>query len=503
VLYNKHWLTDLDAGNKLASAAFPVLLRSEEYQGLLDATITEFAVKRTFPTYTDARSHMAKLPDCKKVSKAPFATSSYEWKADSLEYTRALALRDTERGLQALADADYTTWLARFSAEGVMGIDLTNKYVFPKLHEIFSICREMAEYAADASRCYTRVAPNTYFDGGSTLSSAVSENAYMAWMVGLCLTYVDTAHATIIERTALDIAEGGYILGNFWQSEIENSEKMGSIGFAMAMRNPYFRALADSAIVELAKAKTMPTILDRVATGQQLADVQTNVYNTLEGYRTAGNTMDLLIKRTFYCDGKYNTLCLPFAIEDEDWADSTKNPLVQGTLKKFVNVYIENDVLNIQIETATAIEAGVPYLISFPTGEDIVNPLFKDIRVEKSKADSCEATDIKNVGIFAPYKIPAGKEAGYLFLGANNTLYWPADDAEYMRGFRAYFKVNDTPAAAPIRRNMSAQLTERAISTSDSPIHQLTDSPIYKLIDDGEVIIVKDGVKYGINGMVR
>jgi len=501
VLFNKHWLSDLDAGNKLASAAFPVLLRSDEYQGLLNATITEFADKRTFPTYADARSHMAKLPDCKKVSNAPFTTSSYEWKADTLEYTRALDLRETERGAQALLDADYTTWLARFSAKDVMNVDLANKQLFPNLQEMFSICREMAEYAADASRCHMRVNPNTYFAKGQTMTSAVSADAYMAWMVGLALTYVDTAHATVIERTALDIAEGGYILGNYWQSEIENSEKMGSIGFAMAMRNPHFRALADAAIQELAYAKTVVVVPEDKDGTQTLEQAQAAVNNVLDA--CMNKTKDIMISRTFYCDGYYNTLCLPFSISATDWADADKNPLVGGTLKKFADVTVVDDVLYIQLEEADSIKAGVPYLIKFAAGDNIVNPVFKSMKVTTKEAGASESESMNCQGVMAPCAIDAQQAAKCLIMGGQNTLYWAdVTDGEYLRGFRAYFKVNDAPTA-PIRRGMAAQFADKKVPTSISPIHQFTDSPIYKLIDNGEVIIIRDGKKYNVQGIVR
>jgi len=509
LILGAHWASDVWAGRTLGNVAFSLALHDSTFVQKLRAAKNEMMAKAGDAhqvEFTDSLSHKNLLPQGKNVTDAPLATNTEAWKADSMLYMQALALRDGERGKLAEKDADYTTWLARFAAPEVMNIDITNAQLFPQLQKMVAIMREMAVYSADASRNHSRVAPNTYFAKGATTTSAISADAYMAWSLAMALVYIDPAHGPKIARTALDIAEGGYILGNYWQSEIENSEKMGSIGFAMAMRNPHFRALADAAIVELQKAKAIPALPDSVVTGQSLPEAQQAVNQIIGNCKTIcdtypDTTLNLYINRTFYCDGYYNTLCLPFAISAADWADADKNPLAVGTLKKFVQASIEDNVLNIEIEDASSIEAGVPYLIKFAEGEDIEKPLFCGIRVSKAQADSCQSTGMNNIGIFAPHQLPANQD--YLFLGAENTFHWATAGDDYMRGFRTYFHVNNNTTGAPMRGMNNVQLAEKKIGTGDSSISEFTNLQIYKLIDNGCVTIIREGVRYSVDGQIR
>ena len=90
-----------------------------------------------------------------------------------------------------------------------------------------------------------------------------------------------------------------------------------------------------------------------------------------------------------------------------------------------------------------------------------------------------------------------------LFLGGNNTLYWPTDGdiaSAKMLGFRAWFQVSTVASFAPVHRNMPASF--RIVSTP-TDMDQITNDQLpktNKIIEDGHLIIIRNGEKYSING---
>ncbi|MCR4591672.1 MAG: fibronectin type III domain-containing protein [Bacteroidaceae bacterium] len=68
----------------------------------------------------------------------------------------------------------------------------------------------------------------------------------------------------------------------------------------------------------------------------------------------------LLQGRTIYCDGDWNTLCLPFNV------DNFKNtPLAGATVKTLSSTSYNNGTLTLNFEDATSIKAGEPYLVKW------------------------------------------------------------------------------------------------------------------------------------------
>jgi hypothetical protein len=85
-----------------------------------------------------------------------------------------------------------------------------------------------------------------------------------------------------------------------------------------------------------------------------------------------------------------------------------------------------------------------------------------------------------------------------LFLGENNTLYWPKASNSTMKGLRAYFTVN-TPSLAGLRVRLidkPAEVptgVEQTITNDQSPITN-------KIIRDGQLLIIRDGKTYNAQG---
>ena len=88
-----------------------------------------------------------------------------------------------------------------------------------------------------------------------------------------------------------------------------------------------------------------------------------------------------------------------------------------------------------------------------------------------------------------------------MFLAANNTLYWWNGSANsQLNSFRAYFKVG-TGAGAPARHGMPARIIKQEESATGFENVQF-DAQTLKRIENGNVVIIRNGVKYNIQGQV-
>lgn len=159
------------------------------------------------------------------------------------------------------------------------------------------------------------------------------------------------------------------------------------------------------------------------------------------------NTNVCLIDRTLYRDGAWNTLCLPFEVTlaNSPLKDATVKKLVKETNddpKKEGAYLIDNKTyytLHLTFEDEeTKLQAGVPYIVKWETtATNLVNPVFKDVKITTDNATKNAETgilepkpfvytDVDLKGGYAPVEITAeGGDNTKLYLGAFNTYYYP------------------------------------------------------------------------------
>ena len=178
-----------------------------------------------------------------------------------------------------------------------------------------------------------------------------------------------------------------------------------------------------------------------------LADNATNgeVLSTHDGMTAYSVTLS---GRTLYKDGKWNTLCLPFALSAEQLAAS---PLANCELMELdtdagsyahITGFDDSDgMLYLNFKTATSIEAGKPYIIKWTSGSNIVGPVFNEVTINNTLTNvvSTDGT-LAFVGSYSPMAF-ADENKSLLYLGANNTLYYPAG-VMTIGSCRAYFQLN-------------------------------------------------------------
>lgn len=226
-------------------------------------------------------------------------------------------------------------------------------------------------------------------------------------------------------------------------------------------------------------------------------DTNNNKIAAAEGKKASSVT----IGRTVWKDGYYNTLCLPFSLS----VDEIKTSPLAGykALKRLSTATVtgtgEDRVLNIQLEPITAITAGEPFLISYEAGENITNPVFNNVTVTAATPGSIHAGDVTCQGIYARTNL--GDANTNLFLGTNNTLYWP-QDAEHstMNGLRAYFSID---SSGPAYAGMRVRLTDKPAETPTGIDHDApsTEPQSTKILRDGVLLILRDGKTYSAQGV--
>ena len=101
-----------------------------------------------------------------------------------------------------------------------------------------------------------------------------------------------------------------------------------------------------------------------------------------------------------------------------------------------VTEYASTDGTTLNFTEATAITAGVPYLIKPAT--TTANPAIEGVTIAAGDAQE-EGSTYKFIGIYSPKALATnGTE---LFIGTDSKLYSPAADKNTINGMRAYLKV--------------------------------------------------------------
>ena len=160
----------------------------------------------------------------------------------------------------------------------------------------------------------------------------------------------------------------------------------------------------------------------------------------------AGQTIDVILyDRTLYCDGDWNTLCLPFDVVLDG------SPLDGATARPLTEASISGTTLNLTFGNAvTTLQAGTPYIIKWASGDNIVSPVFSGVTIDATdRIYDNEASGDQRVRFIGTYKSTSfdAEDKSILFMGDGNKLYYPESGAS-IGAQRAYFKIGSGEALA-------------------------------------------------------
>lgn len=209
--------------------------------------------------------------------------------------------------------------------------------------------------------------------------------------------------------------------------------------------------------------------------------------------KTLDNTY-VKLNRTLVAN-KWNTLCVPFAISEEE----IKANFGEGTLVEKLDAVNGNTV---NFADATSIEAGVPYLIKPTVAGTTYTFNGKDVIADAPKTEG--NADVTFQGIYSPTDITnkgtvkaAGVTEGgkVLFVNAGSKT----------KAFRCFFTISDNASITPAMLKVSIKGVETAINSIVIDNSNATDNAVYNLqgqrVNGNSLtkgIYIKNGKKFAV-----
>lgn len=163
---------------------------------------------------------------------------------------------------------------------------------------------------------------------------------------------------------------------------------------------------------------------------------------------------NITIDRTFRADGGYYTLCLPFALTEDDMR--TAFPGMQFKQLKDIEEVDEDKVVYHFLSVKSTV-AGEPYLVRILPGvtNDIVKPVVKNKFILATKpsvmSSLLSSGHFKFIGTYDPTLIPA--DGRYRFVSADGTDLVPPNAEGNLKGLRAYFLLPEPYATCEFDSN--------------------------------------------------
>lgn len=224
-------------------------------------------------------------------------------------------------------------------------------------------------------------------------------------------------------------------------------------------------------------------------------NVKTFVYNeNKDNNIEAWENSDITLNRTLVAN-KWNTLCVPFAINEEE----IKANFGKGTLVEKLDAVNGNTV---NFANATSIEAGVPYLIKPTVAGRTYTFNGKEVSADAPKTEG--NADVTFQGIYSPTDITNNgtvKAAGVTEGG--KVLFVNADSKT--KAFRCFFTISDNASITPAMLKVSIKGVETAINSIVMDNSNATDNAIYNLqgqrVNGNSLtkgIYIKNGKKFAV-----
>ena len=223
-------------------------------------------------------------------------------------------------------------------------------------------------------------------------------------------------------------------------------------------------------------------------------------------YYNGQNVAALTIERPVL-NNMYNTLCLPFDMNAAQIAASSLNGVEIYELEE---VTVANDELFLGLSDAVnAVVAGRPYIVKYSAASQLDDLDFENVTINNADltAQAVTMNGVTFKGTFTPFVMGIQNgfdtNGGYLFLGQNDQLFWPNTNNP-LKPFRAYFYIdlNSGSGNAPLRFGMPARIGRPASTPTGVENVQSDKVQSTKVIENGQLFILKNGVKYNAQGQM-
>ena len=238
--------------------------------------------------------------------------------------------------------------------------------------------------------------------------------------------------------------------------------------------SPQYSALANSLLLDLSNYGDADR--ENQTNDRTLAFLANDADNTaaLTAINGEPNATIVLSGRTINKDGKFKSLCLPFAL-----SDLSTSPLAgYSGLKELTTetgsyahvTGVDGSTLYLNFVEASEIEAGKPYLISWATATALTNPVFTNVTATSTTPTPVNFTGGKFVGSYSPFEITSALLDKVIYLGSNNTIGF-AKAPRTLQTMRAHFELTSSSAPSQTVVNFGDDMTgiiDMTIQSSDA-----------------------------------
>ena len=203
-----------------------------------------------------------------------------------------------------------------------------------------------------------------------------------------------------------------------------------------------------------------------------------------------GLECDVTLKRNFVMDGDWNTISLPFELNDSQIeAIFGTGTIVQ---KLISSELLSKTEINLVFEEVTSMDAATPYLIK-PAQNVDAGRLLEDVTIDITPV-TIQTDDAHMIPVLKTENF-TGQDNTF-FMGTNCDLWNKSADGK-IKGMRAYFKLLNLTSEQ--LRNVRARVVFNENEATGLDNLTTEDAPI-KIMQNGQLIIIRGGVKYNIQG---
>lgn len=261
VIVGAHYQSDIEAGRLAASAGVASIHTSPFFLADMQAARAEYNRIKGLKTTLITNA----MPDGQKILDSPVDTISRRFYGDVAQYWQLKAERGTERGRQAIADADGSidALLAGFSVPA--GFEISQKAT-PALAAMLQMGQE--SLSANANQMKTsdfRKRPYVQFgeptlipeaeDSTAQTSSYLSATAEVGWGLALLLAEIVPERQNEILTRGFEYGRSRVIAGYNYASDVQASRVMATCVVAHLHADAKFSKLVEKAKKEYGKRK--------------------------------------------------------------------------------------------------------------------------------------------------------------------------------------------------------------------------------------------------------
>ena len=205
------------------------------------------------------------------------------------------------------------------------------------------------------------------------------------------------------------------------------------------------------------------------------------------GSHAGKGKVEVYVDREFKA-GQLYTISLPFAVADADGLFGS------GTVVyEYADLKYENDEYALYFDnTKNAMEAGKPYLVN--PGSDRDGFEYKDTEVVFSEKAISKTVNNTTISMVSVLSVTTGATTNGKYWLASDTYLYNVSSA--LKSLRAVFDITTQSNMPPRVRIAQSENVETGVEDIIA-----TDAPV-KVIVNGQLIIIRDGVKYNVQGQL-